>query len=177
MKPSHISTFLNLVLRHKPHLFNVQVDENGWVDVHELIAIINERDVPLTITLLKEIVATTPNQGFTFNEDRSRIRANQGQHIKIDFAFNQQHPPQILYHVTENKFLSSIKKGGLDKIGRQHVHLSADERTAIKVTAKKGRSVILIIDAAKMQKDGFLFYLSQNGVWLTDHVPVAYIRF
>ena len=175
MNDKHISTFLNLVLLHKPHHFNVQLDANGWADVHELITIINKHDVPLTIKLLEEIVATNNKQSFTLNTDHSRIRGPHRQFISIKPPTVNPEPPPLLYHGTIKIFLSAIQNSGLNKMNRKYVHLCAEEKKAYKVGARKGEPVVLIIDAAIMQADGFLFYLSNKGVWLTEHVPVEYI--
>jgi putative RNA 2'-phosphotransferase len=173
----HISKFLSLVLRHKPERINLQLDANGWADVDELIKQLNAHDVPLDFELLEEIVITNDKQRFAFNADLTGIRASQGHSINVDLALQPVQPPGKLYHGTVARFMDAIKIDGLQKMSRQHVHLSSDEATAIKVGSRRGKPVILSIDAAGMHADGFLFYLSENGVWLTDEVPVAYIMF
>jgi putative RNA 2'-phosphotransferase len=177
MNHKHISKFLSLVLRHKPEQINIQLDVNGWADVDTLIERSNAHAVPLNFELLEEIVIQNDKQRFSFNEDYTRIRANQGHSVEIDLALQAVQPPEKLYHGTAAKFIDAIKINGLQKMDRQHVHLSRDEETAVKVGSRRGKPVILVIDTAKMYDDGFVFYVSENGVWLTDNVPVEYIRF
>ena len=123
------------------------------------------------------IVATNDKQRYSFNADKSKIRANQGHSLKtVDLALQPQIPPAVLYHGTASRFMQSIQREGLQKRSRQHVHLSADTQTARKVGARHGTPVILQLDAQQMQADGFVFYCSENGVWLTEHVPARYFR-
>jgi putative RNA 2'-phosphotransferase len=160
------SKFISLVLRHKPQAANLTLDENGWADV----------DKPVTPADLKEIVESSDKQRFSFNDDGTKIRANQGHSVQVDVELKEAHPPAVLYHGTAERFISSIKSNGLQPQTRLHVHLSADEDTAVKVGRRHGKPVVLIIDAAKMSAGGFKFYLSENGVWLTEHVPAEYLK-
>lgn len=177
MKIAHVDKFLGLLLRHKPHLFNIHLDENGWASVSELIERSNEHDVPLNLKLLEKIVESNDNdnQRFSFNDDYTKIRANQRYSVKIDLSLQPTQPPEKLYHGTIPEFLEAIKNNGLKKMSRQHVHLSTDPYTAFKIAERKGKPVILVIDAAKMQEDGFIFYLSVIGVWFTYEIPNKYI--
>ena len=172
-----ISKFLSLILRHSPETINIKLDENGWANVNELITKSANNRQSFTFDELQEIVATNDKQRFIFNEDKTLIRANQGHSISIDLALTPQIPPEFLYHGTVSKFIDNIKNDGLLKMNRQHVHLSKDKETAIKVGSRRGVPVILIVRSLKMNEDGFDFYLSENGVWLTDHVPAKYIEF
>jgi putative RNA 2'-phosphotransferase len=173
-----LSKFLSLILRHKPETIELTLDENGWADVAELIYLANKHNkTPLTQALLKEIVVNNDKQRFAFNEDKSRIRANQGHSITIDLDLIPQTPPDILYHGTATRFIESIRDRGLIAQSRQHVHLSLDKETAIKVGSRHGKPVVLNIWAAKMHLAGFEFFRSNNGVWLTKQVPVEYIEF
>jgi putative RNA 2'-phosphotransferase len=165
------SKFLSLVLRHKPEEIGLVLDENGWVSVDELIQKINDID----IDLLNEIVETNDKKRFAFNDDKTKIRASQGHSIEIDLDLGPSIPPDVLYHGTATRFVESILKVGLTKQQRQHVHLSEKLETATAVGARHGKPVILIVDAKQMQEDGFLFYQSENNVWLTDNVEVKYI--
>lgn len=173
-----LSKFLSLILRHKPETIDLTLDENGWADVAELIYLANKHNkTPLTRALLEEIVASNDKQRFAFNEDKSKIRANQGHSIAIDLALVPQAPPDILFHGTATRFIESIRTQGLIAKSRQHVHLSKDKATAIKVGSRHGKPVVLNIWATKMHLAGFEFFRSDNGVWLTKHVPVEYIEF
>jgi putative RNA 2'-phosphotransferase len=175
-----VSKFLSLVLRHSPETINLELDENGWADVEELITkcFKNGNSLnPLTAELLDYVVENNDKKRFAFNEDRTKIRASQGHSISVELNLNEAEPSEFLYHGTVDKFLESIKKEGLQKMSRQHVHLSKDRETAIKVGRRRGVAQILTIKSREMFKDGFKFYLSENNVWLTDEVPVKYIEF
>lgn len=152
------------------------VDENGWLDVDQMLAGMQAIGHDVDRKLLEEIVRDNDKQRFTFNEDKTRIRANQGHSVDVDVELEQKKPPAILYHGTVEKLLDLIRDSGLKKMSRQHVHLSADVATATNVGSRRGKPVILQVDAAKMSEGGFVFFLSANGVWLTDHVPPAYLQ-
>ena len=169
------SKFLSLVLRHKPEEIGLQLDENGWANVDELIEKVNANCNKLDINLLNEIVETNDKKRFAFNDERTKIRASQGHSIEIDLALQPIIPPDMLYHGTATRFVESILKEGLTKQQRQYVHLSEKLETATAVGARHGKPTILIVDAKQMHEDGFLFYKSENNVWLTDNVGVKYI--
>lgn len=171
------SKFLSLILRHSPQNIGLQLDDQGWAVVDELLAKARRQHQYLTMEILDEVVLTNDKKRFAFNEDKSKIRASQGHSISIDLKLATEQPPEYLYHGTVAKCIAAIKKEGLLKMNRQHVHLSKDKETAIKVGSRRGVPVILSVNSGRMQLDGFPFYLSENGVWLTDHVPVHYIQF
>lgn len=173
----HISKFLSLVLRHSPEVIGIKADEQGWVNVDELIEKSKRKHVKFDFETLEEVVFTNDKQRFAFNDDQSKIRANQGHTIKVDLQFKPVKPLEVLYHGTVEKFLNNIKTDGLQKMQRLHVHLSKDQKTAIKVGSRRGKPIILEIDALKMHEDGHEFYLSENGVWLCNEVPAQYIKF
>ena len=167
-----ISKFLSLVLRHQPQTIGITLDENGWTDVPALLQKMNAGGTPLTMEVLDHVVATNSKKRFAFNEDRSKIRASQGHSVDVDLGYTEQQPPAILYHGTAEVFVASIQASGLEKRKRHHVHLSAETITAINVGQRHGRPVVFEVAAAQMTADGFVFFRSDNGVWLTDHVPV-----
>ncbi|WP_415324692.1 RNA 2'-phosphotransferase [Chryseobacterium sp. MMS23-Vi53] len=171
-----ISKFISLVLRHKPEIINLNLDENGWTSVDELITK-SKRDSyeGFTFEELEEMVETNDKKRFIFNEDKTRIRANQGHSIDIDLALKPQQPPEFLYHGTAERNRDSILEKGIEKRNRQHVHLSQDKETATKVGMRHGKPLILIIKTKEMFNDGIEFYLSENNVWLTDFVDTKYI--
>lgn len=169
------SKFLSYVLRHHPELINLNLDENGWANVDELIAKSTNDSQGFTFEELDEIVETNDKKRFIFNEDKTRIRANQGHSIDINLALISQQPPELLYHGTAQSNIESILEKGIEKRNRQHVHLSQDKETANKVGMRHGKPIILIINTQKMSEDGFEFYLSENNVWLTDFVAAKYI--
>ena len=171
------SKFLSLILRHSPEKIGLQLDENGWADVAALLSKAAQHHHQISMELLKEVVATNDKKRVVFNEDGTKIRANQGHSISVELQLQAEVPPEMLYHGTVSKFIAQIKVQGLQKMSRQHVHLSRDKETATIVGSRRGSAIILSVDAASMQGNGFKFYLSQNGVWLTDHVPPQYINF
>ncbi len=171
-----ISKFLSLILRHNPAAVGIELDHEGWANVAELITKINaKKGWGLTVEQLDHVVATNNKKRFAYSQDGRRIRANQGHSIQVDLGLEAVDPPAILYHGTATRFLDSIMEQGLISKSRQHVHLSWDIETATTVGKRHGKVVILQIDCANMLADGHLFYLSENNVWLTDHVPVKYI--
>ena len=166
-----ISKFLSLLLRHNPQTIGLKLDTNGWADIDEIIE--KSKNIELNRALIDEVVAKNDKQRFVIKENK--IRANQGHSIDVDLEFKSVTPPNMLYHGTATRFLDSIMKTGLTKQKRQHVHLSKEIATAIAVGKRHGKVVLLEIDSKKMFDNGYKFYLSENGVWLTDVVPVEYI--
>jgi len=171
----HISKFMSLVLRHKPEEIGLNMNENGWVNVQELIAKMNQKGLAVNDDLINKIVQTNDKKRFVFNEDKTLIRANQGHSIDIDLDLAPVEPPETLYHGTAERFLESILKTGLHKQSRQHIHLSITIETAIAVGKRHGKPVVLKIQSGIMYQAGFKFYLSENKVWLTDTIPAQYI--
>lgn len=171
------SKFLSLVLRHNPQTIGINIDQNGWTNVAELLTKAVKRKMFISAEELETIVRENDKKRFSFNDDHTMIRANQGHSINIDLNLSATAPPEYLYHGTVSKFIQSIKSEGLKKMSRQHVHLSNDRATAEKVGSRRGIPVILSIRSGAMQQDGYSFFQSDNGVWLTDNVPVDYIDF
>ena len=174
MSLSQTSKFIALILRHKPEAIGITLDEHGWANVDELIKGIAKRQ-PFDMAMLEEIVATDDKQRYSFNEDKTLIRANQGHSIPVDVELEEKAPPEILYHGTGIKFKASIDETGLIPKTRLYVHLSADKETALKVGQRHGSPIVYAINAARMHKDGYKFYISKNGVWLTKAVPAKYL--
>jgi putative RNA 2'-phosphotransferase len=172
-----LSKFLSLVLRHKPETINLSLDENGWAMVDELIRQANSHNVPLTHDKLIGIVETNDKKRFIFSDDRQRIRANQGHSISIDLQLKEAEPPNLLFHGTALKNIDSIKAKGLLKGERHHVHLSTDIQTAKSVGSRYGKPGVIGINSRDMFLGSFKFFQSENGVWLTDHVPPQYLDF
>jgi putative RNA 2'-phosphotransferase len=166
-----ISKRISYLLRHNPE--NLRMDSNGWVSVDDLLKKLN-----ISFELLSHIVETNDKKRFSFNEFFTFIRANQGHTLDIDLELKETIPPNILYHGTSKIFVESILKAGISKMQRQYVHLSSDKATAYRVGKRRSRisnPIILEINAEQMYKDGHKFYLSENGVWLTDFVPIKYL--
>ena len=169
-----VSKYIALILRHKPEVICISLDEHGWANVDELISGIN-KTYPLTMEGLEEIVRTDEKQRYSFNEDKMLIRANQGHSIPVDVELEELVPPEILYHGTGEKYSASIEAQGLIPKSRLYVHLTADHDTAVKVGKRHGKPVVYEVAAGSMHQDGYRFYRSVNGVWLTKAVPRKYL--
>ena len=174
MAGNDVSKFIALILRHKPETIGITLDEHGWANVEDLINGIN-KTYPLTMEGLEEIVRTDEKQRYSFNEDKTLIRANQGHSIPVDVELSELEPPEVLYHGTGEKYRSSIDAQGLVPKSRLYVHLSDDFNTAIKVGRRHGKPIIYKVAARHMYIDGYKFYRSVNGVWLATAVPVDYL--
>ncbi|QKX05792.1 RNA 2'-phosphotransferase [Aquimarina sp. TRL1] len=171
-----IGKFLSLILRHQPEKIGIQLDKNGWVEVSSLLEKIKVYYPQLDQELLEHLVKTNDKQRYAFNDDKTKIRANQGHSVSVALAYEAEKPPEMLYHGTIAAFMKSICKEGLLKMNRHHVHLSQDIETATKVGARRGKPVILFIQSGKMYREGISFFKSKNGVWLTESVPSRYIN-
>ncbi|HVF43853.1 MAG TPA: RNA 2'-phosphotransferase [Pyrinomonadaceae bacterium] len=169
------SKFLSLVLRHEPGLVGISLDSAGWVPVEELLRACGAHGRGMSLEQLRAVVEGNDKRRFSFSEDGSRIRANQGHSVPVELGYEPAEPPEVLYHGTVGKFLPSIMEEGLRKRGRHHVHLSADVETASKVGGRRGRPVVLRVESGRMHRDGREFFLSANGVWLTERVPPEYL--
>lgn len=168
MSDVQTSKFLSYVLRHRPDSIGITLDENGWVDVEVLLAAAQRHGKRLSRQLLERVVAENDKKRFAFSEDGRRIRASQGHSVSVDLALEPIEPPEFLYHGTVEPFLESIREKGLVRGSRHHVHLSPDEATARKVGSRRGKPVILVVQAGRMHEAGHQFFRSANGVWLTE---------
>lgn len=172
----HLSKFLSLLLRHKPETIGITLDSNGWTEVDTLITKLNTHGTEITREQLEHMVDTNPKKRFAFNEGKTLIRASQGHSVNVELAYEPQQPPAILYHGTGSKNTDAILADGLQKMQRHHVHLSKEIATALMVGQRHGKPIIFTVDAEAMFNAGFVFYQSENGVWLTDHVPAKYLK-
>ncbi|WP_342648082.1 RNA 2'-phosphotransferase [Mucilaginibacter sp. CSA2-8R] len=171
-----ISKFLSLVLRHQPELIGLTLSHEGWADIDELLALAAKHGQIITKDTLNVVVDTNSKKRFAFSDDRQYIRASQGHSVEVSLGYQPQTPPEILYHGTAVQSVNSILAMGLHKQKRQHVHLSTDMDTATKVGQRHGKPAILEVLTGDMHRQGYSFFLSENGVWLTDHVPPAFIK-
>ena len=170
-----LGRFISLVLRHNPEAAGITLDENGWVPVRELLAGMNARNRRIDMKTLERIVRENNKSRYTFNDDHTKIRASQGHSIDVDVEIKQCVPPDVLYHGTGTRSIDGIKKLGITRQQRLHVHLSADRDTAVAVGRRHGKPAVLVVDAGAMAKDGLPFWLSENGVWLCEAVAWKYI--
>lgn len=170
-----VSMFLSYILRHQPQAIDLQLDSAGWADIDELIVCASNHGTALKREDLLLVVQSNDKQRFAISPCATRIRANQGHSLDIDLALAPRVPPSILLHGTAQRFVDTIKTQGLQKMQRHHVHLTKDAKIAMAVGARYGKPVLLHINAASMHAQGYVFYLSQNGVWLVDSVPFEFI--
>lgn len=169
------SKLLSLALRHRPEVLGVELDGQGWAAVAAVLSGLVRKDKAWDLALLQRVVRENNKQRFEFSEDGQRIRARQGHSLPVDLALEPREPPERLFHGTVSPALPAIRREGLRRMARHHVHLSADEATARLVGARRGRPVVLTVRAAELARSGVPFYLSTNGVWLVEHVPISYI--
>ncbi len=172
-----LGRFISLILRHSPETIGIKLDEKGWADVEELIILMNKNRRKIDIDTLKEIVETNNKKRYEFSDDFKKIRACQGHSINVDVELEQAVPPKFLYHGTAVKNIESIKKEGIKKASRQHVHLSSDYNTAYNVGERHGKPYIIKVLSGKMGEDGKKFYISKNEVWLSDDIETEYLVF
>jgi putative RNA 2'-phosphotransferase len=170
-----LGRFISLVLRHEPSAAGITLDSEGWADVDELIRGICATGRKLDMETLERIVRENNKQRYSFNSDKTKIRANQGHSVDVHIDMKIMTPPEVLYHGTSASFIESIKEKGIKKMSRQYVHLSKDIDTAVKVGKRHGKPAVLVIDTVKMSEDGFVFRISDNGVWQSEDIPWKYV--
>ena len=176
MNLTNLSRYLSLILRHKPESIGITLDGHGWANVNDLITGISKNNPGFDMDILEEIVRTDNKQRYSFNPDKTLIRANQGHSIPVDVELPEVKPPELLFHGTGEKYVSSILQQGLIPKSRLYIHLSKDIDTAIKVGKRHGKEVIFQVSTGQMHRDGYKFCLSVNGVWLTKEVPEKYLQ-
>jgi putative RNA 2'-phosphotransferase len=177
MRDLEISRHLSYVLRHRPDSIGIVLDAGGWVLVDDLLSALVRTGVSISRAQLERVVAENEKQRFALSGDGMRIRASQGHSVPVQLGYQTAEPPEILYHGTVARFLEAIRRDGLHRGRRHHVHLSADRSTATVVGARRGEAVVLNVRASEMHRSGHRFFRSANGVWLTDAVPAEYIIF
>ena len=173
---TNLSRYMSLILRHKPEVIGITLDEHGWASVNDLICGIEKNNPGFNMDILEQIVRTDSKQRYSFNDDKSLIRANQGHSVNVDVELKEKEPPEYLYHGTGEKYVKSINQDGLIPKSRLYVHLSKDIKTAENVGKRHGKEVVYRINSGQMYRDGYKFYLSENGIWLTKEVPIKYLE-
>ena len=172
---TRVSKFLSFVLRHHPDAIGLELDDAGWVEVETLLRESRASGTAITRADLEEVVATSPKRRFALSEHGLRIRARQGHSVGVELGYEPATPPEQLFHGTVAGALESIRAQGLMRMARLHVHLSSDRGTATNVGQRRGAPIILTVRAGQMHRGGFVFYVSANGVWLTEHVPPEFL--
>ena len=167
---ARISKRLARHLRHAPEEIGIQLSKDGWTDVTALLTALG-----ITREQLDEVVVTNDKRRYAFDDTGTRIRASQGHTVPVELDLPVTTPPDTLHHGTVAKFLDAIMADGLRPMSRHDVHLSPDVPTAVRVGSRRGKPVVLAVDAGRMHADGHVFRLSANGVWLTTHVPATYL--
>ncbi len=175
MEKTRLSKFIALILRHKPEEIGITLDEHGWASVPLLISGINKSGYEIDMSILEEIVDEDEKQRYSFNSDKTKIRANQGHSVNVDVELKECEPPEQLFHGTGEKFAAAIRKEGLKSKSRLYVHLSNNKETAEKVGSRHGKPHVFFVHSGKMYRAGYKFYLSENGVWLTKYVPPEFL--
>ncbi|MBR1160716.1 RNA 2'-phosphotransferase [Bradyrhizobium elkanii] len=173
--PIQLSKFLSFVLRHKPGEIGLTLSSEGWANIDELIAKANAAGTKFGRSDLLDVVANSDKKRFSISPDGLNVRAAQGHSVTVELGLASQEPPSLLYHGTATRFVEAILSEGLKPQGRQQVHLSFDEATALRVGQRHGKPHIFKVDAGGMHGKGFKFYRADNGVWLTDHVPPEFL--
>lgn len=176
MDLNNISKYMSLILRHKPDVIGIELDEHGWANVNDLISGIEKDNHGFNFELLEEIVRSDSKQRYSFNDDKSLIRANQGHSVNVDVELKEKEPPEYLYHGTGEKYVKFINQDGLIPKSRLYVHLSKDIKTVENVGKRHGKEIIYRINSGRMYRNGYKFYLSENGIWLTKEASVKYLE-
>jgi putative RNA 2'-phosphotransferase len=170
------SKLVSRVLRHRPGSVGIVLDAQGWTDVTELLEALTAHGHQISRPDLERVVHRNDKQRFEWDTAADRIRARQGHSVEVDLGLSPSAPPDRLYHGTPRRNLDPILAAGLEPRGRHHVHLSEDADTASRVGARRGEPVVLVVDAAVMAMEGFLFWRTTNAVWLTETVPPRFLR-
>lgn len=174
-KEDRLSVFISLILRHKPEVINISLDEYGFAKTNELIPGINSTGREINFDVLKRIVDSDEKHRYSFSEDFSRIRANQGHSLTLNVEMQAAIPPDFLFHGTSEETLPAILQEGIKKMSRQYVHLSELSSTAVSVGKRHGLPVVLVVNSREMYNDGVEFKVSENGIWQVENVPTKYI--
>ena len=172
-----ISKFLSLVLRHQPQTIGITLDESGWVEIDKLLHGMARSGKRVSREQLEQVVSNNDKQRFTISDDGGRIRAKQGHSVEVDLGYEAATPPELLCHGTPAQFIELIRESGLKKMKRHHVHMHADQNLATEVGGRRGKPVLLIIRSLEMHNAGHEFFVTENDVWLADHVPPEFIDF
>jgi putative RNA 2'-phosphotransferase len=171
-----ISKYLSKHLRHQPERLGLELAPGGWVAVEELLAATAKNGFDISLSELKQVVESNDKQRFSFDDSGDLIRANQGHSTEVDLQLTVRTPPAILYHGTHVQAVTPILRTGLQKMSRHHVHLTTNLSVAHEVGGRRGKSIIISVNAVLMESNGHDFYCTDNNVWLVDNVPPEYLK-
>ena len=178
MNYTDLSKEISYALRHAPWEYELELDEQGYVPISQLLFALNETGKytdEIKRSDLEHIIETSDKKRHEISGDK--IRALYGHSTPHSIKKELCEPPDILFHGTSHKTLEAILKDGLLPMSRQYVHLSTDIDTAQLVGKRRDTNpVILQIDAGKAYKNGVSFYKGNDIVWLCDSIPTAYIK-
>lgn len=178
MKPQELtrcSRFISRALRHEPALLGISLDPEGWASVTDLLKGLKASGFPINRIMLHAIVKEDKKGRYSLSPDKRKIRANHGHSVEVNLGLEPRLPPTLLYHGTARANIQSIKKQGIRRQERLYVHLSPDEETAMNVGRRHGHAVVLPVRAALMNSQGFRYFRSDTGIWLTKEVPASFI--
>lgn len=175
---TQLSKTISHALRHAPWLYELELDEEGWVELDDLLAALREHRhywQAVGLAELQQIIAGSDKQRFEIKD--GQIRALYGHSVPGKLVKEPAEPPTTLYHGTQESIKGLIRESGLKPMRRQYVHLSVDTQTAREVGNRKGeRTTILQIAAAEAYAAGVKFYRGNDMVWLADNVPPEFIK-
>ena len=177
MRDEELSREISYALRHAPWEYELEMDEEGWVPVEQLLDALHRAEKWSNISEkdLKDMIERSEKKRHELAD--GKIRAFYGHSIPQKILKVEKTPPNVLYHGTARRFLDSINEKGLLPRNRQYVHLSQDIETAENVGKRHDdKPVVLVIDSKRAWDDGIKFYIGNEKVWLADAIPSKYIR-
>lgn len=168
------SRFIIVLLRHKPEILNLSMDNKGWVLISELIS-----KVGIDFNTLLDIVRLDDRQRFQIDNlfIPTKIRATQGHTVKVEIEPELVliKEPLTLYYGTSKKVAKGLQKGkeGLTPVGKQYLHLTSQISLAYR-KGKEFREYCIISMQYKGMED-YPLYRLPNGIYLTEKVPFELI--
>lgn len=176
-KLDELSKEISYALRHAPWEYELEMDEDGWVPIDQLLDSLHKTNKweNLLATDLSNMIQASDKKRHEIKD--GNIRAFYGHSLTMKILKEETMPPNVLYHGTARRFLKSITENGLLSQSRQYVHLSQDLETARNVGSRHDdRPSILIVDAKMAWNDGIKFYIGNEKVWLADEIPAKYLK-
>lgn len=177
VSPERLSRLVSHALRHEPWIYELELDDEGWVSIDALLAAIHEQGPRWSRVGADDLVRMIASATKQRHEiDGHRIRALYGHSVPGRVVKAEAVPPERLFHGTSPRSWAAIQRSGLRPMGRQYVHLSVDVPMAQQVGRRKSSApVILTVRAQQAHAGGSRFWRGNDAVWLADHVPSEYI--